>query len=166
MFVAAEIFFERFEFLVCSTFNHTQCGRTCACAVACLCPHNSISNVVVSVTIHDKVHIYQRCSKNMKPETLLAEHQGKCLSCKSFVIFVFCVCVCVSVSLCLCLCLCVSVSLCFVVVVEGGRGRRRETTRTIWLLIPARASLKIAETEQLYLVKRMIGGIGDMLFSI
>ena len=45
------LFFERFEFLVCSKFNHTQCGRTCACAVACLCPHNSISNVVVSVTI-------------------------------------------------------------------------------------------------------------------
>ena len=41
---------ERFEFLVCSKFNHTQCGRTCACAVACLSPHNSISNVVVSVT--------------------------------------------------------------------------------------------------------------------
>ena len=30
------IFFERFEFWVCSNFNHTQCGRTCACAVACL----------------------------------------------------------------------------------------------------------------------------------
>ena len=40
IFVAAEIiFFERFEFLVCSKFSHTQCGRTCACAVACLCPH-------------------------------------------------------------------------------------------------------------------------------
>ena len=38
--------------------------------------------------------------------------------------------------------------------------------RTIWLLIPARASLNIAETEQLHQVKRMIGGIGDMLFSI
>ena len=34
------ILFERFA----------QCGRTCACAVACLCPHNSISNVVVSLT--------------------------------------------------------------------------------------------------------------------
>ena len=34
-------FFEGFEFLVCS----------CECAVACLCPHNSISNVVASVTI-------------------------------------------------------------------------------------------------------------------
>ena len=41
-------------------------------------------------------------------------------------------------------------------------GRRRgETNRTIW----AKVSLKIAETEQLYQVKRMIGGIGDMLFS-
>ena len=51
--VAKIIFFGRFEFLVCSKFNHMQCGRTCACAVACLHPHNSISNVVVSLTIHD-----------------------------------------------------------------------------------------------------------------
>ena len=54
-FVAKIIFFERFEFLVCSKFNHTQCGRTCACAVACLCPQNSNSNVVVSLTIHDDI---------------------------------------------------------------------------------------------------------------
>ena len=53
-------FVERFEFLVCSKFNHTQCGRTCACAVACLYPRISISNVVASVTIHDDIytHIY------------------------------------------------------------------------------------------------------------
>ena len=51
-------FFVRFEFLVCSKFNHTQCSRTCACAVACLRPHNSISNVVVSLTIHDNINIY------------------------------------------------------------------------------------------------------------
>ena len=43
-------FFERFEFLVCSI---THCGRTCACAAACLHPHNSNSNVVVSLTVHD-----------------------------------------------------------------------------------------------------------------
>ena len=57
------------NFLVCSKFNHTQCGRTCACAVACLSPHNSISNVVVSLTIHDNVHMQKTCSKkkNMKP---------------------------------------------------------------------------------------------------
>ena len=75
MFVAAEIyFFERIEFMVCSKFNHTQCGRTCACAVACVYPHNSISNVVVSLTIHGQhinkyiyIYIYQKCSKNMKP---------------------------------------------------------------------------------------------------
>ena len=61
--------FERFrEFLeLISRFEFEQCGRTCACAVACLSPHNSISNVVVSVTIHDNVHIYQRCCKNMIP---------------------------------------------------------------------------------------------------
>ena len=64
-------FFERFEFLVCSKFNQTQCGRTCACAVACLCPHNSITNVVVFVTIHDDtdvhVNIFRDVAKNMKP---------------------------------------------------------------------------------------------------
>ena len=49
-------FFERFEFLVCSKFNHAPCGRTCA--VACLHTHNSISNVVASVTIHDDKYIY------------------------------------------------------------------------------------------------------------
>ena len=58
IFVAAEIFFfERFDFLVCSKFKHTQCGRTCACAVACLYPHSSISNVVAFVTIHDDKYI-------------------------------------------------------------------------------------------------------------
>ena len=66
-------FCERFEFLVCSKFNHTQCGRTCARAVACLPPHNSISNVVVSLTIHDiyiyiYMYIFERdVAKNMKP---------------------------------------------------------------------------------------------------
>ena len=57
--------------------------------------------------------------------------------------------------------LCVVVVLVVVVVVVEG-GRRRETNRTIW----AKVSLKIAETEQPYQVKRMIGGIGGMLFSI
>ena len=41
-------FFERFEFLVCS----------CECAVACLCPRNSISNVGASLTIDDNIYIY------------------------------------------------------------------------------------------------------------
>ena len=65
----------------------------------------------------------------------------------------------------MCCVLCVVV---VVVVEEGGEGRRRrrETDRTIWLLIPARASRKIAETEQHYQVKRMIKGIESMLFSI
>ena len=42
----------------CSKFNHTQCGRTCACTVACLCPNNSISSVVVSVTTFVYVQIF------------------------------------------------------------------------------------------------------------
>ena len=48
-FVVAKIFFlEGFEFLVCS----------CECAVAFLCPRNSISNVVVSLTVHDNIYTY------------------------------------------------------------------------------------------------------------
>ena len=50
-------FFWWFEFLMCSGFNHMQWDSTCACAVACLHPHNSISNVVVSLTIHDNTFI-------------------------------------------------------------------------------------------------------------
>ena len=42
------IFFERFEFLV----------RSCECAVAWLCPRNSISNVVASLTVHDNIYIH------------------------------------------------------------------------------------------------------------
>ena len=41
-------FFEGFEFLVFS----------CECAVACLYPRNSISNVVVSLTVHDNIYTY------------------------------------------------------------------------------------------------------------
>ena len=53
-------FFERFEFLVCSKFNHTQCGRTCACAVACLCQHNSIIQITQSPNT--------RCNAKFIPE--------------------------------------------------------------------------------------------------
>ena len=41
-------FFEGFEFLV----------RSCECAVACLCPRISISNVAASLTIDDNIYIY------------------------------------------------------------------------------------------------------------
>ena len=44
-----KFFFERFEFLV----------RSCECAVACLCPRNSISNVVASVMIHDSIPFFK-----------------------------------------------------------------------------------------------------------
>ena len=50
-------FHERFEFWVCSKFNHMQRDCACACAVACLHPHNSISNVVVSVTIEGESQV-------------------------------------------------------------------------------------------------------------
>ena len=58
IFVVAEFFSKRFEFLVCSHFNHMQRDCTCACAVACLHSLNSISNVVASVTIHDNIYMY------------------------------------------------------------------------------------------------------------
>ena len=86
------------------------------------------------------------------------------MTCKSFVILGFCLCLSVSVSVCLCVCVCLCLCvLCVVVVVvveEGGERRTGETNRTIWLLTPAKVSLKIAETEQLYQARRMIGGIG------
>ena len=57
-FCRRDFFFERFEYLVCSKFNHVQRDCTCACAVACLHPHNSFSNVVVSLTIHDHIFLH------------------------------------------------------------------------------------------------------------
>ena len=65
-------FLGEFDFLEWSKFNHTQRDCTCACVVACLHQHNSISNVS-SLTIHDnekKKRIYLLISdeaKNMKP---------------------------------------------------------------------------------------------------
>ena len=67
-----KIFLSDSNFLVCSKFNHMQRDCTCACAVACLHPHNSISNVVASVTIHDDKYVYiynfsEMWQKSMKP---------------------------------------------------------------------------------------------------
>ena len=53
--------------------------------------------------------------------------------------------------------------MCVVVVVEEGEGE--ESNRTMSQLIPSAVSLRIAETEQLYQAKRMIGGIGSVLLS-
>ena len=55
----------------------------------------------------------------------------------------WCVCVC---------CLCSVVSLCWLLCV-------------LCVLIPSAISVKIAETEPPYQVKRLIGGLGDVLFS-
>ena len=158
-------FFERFEFLVCSKFNHMQRDCSCACAVACLYPHNSISNVVASVAIHDNINIFTRdvCKKNKTivegRKLLSTKHHGK-VSDVQIVRY------CWVLSLCLCLCLCV---LC-IVCCSGGRGggggggggrgeeKERETNRTIRWLIPSAVSLRTAEDEQLHQVKRMIGG--------
>ena len=43
--------------------------------------------------------------------------------------------------------------------------RKRKTNRTISQQVPSAVSLRITETEQLYQVKRMIGGIGNVLCS-
>ena len=40
--------------------------------------------------------------------------------------------------------------------------RNRKTNRTISQLVPSAVSLRITETEQLYQVKRMIEGIGNV----
>ena len=40
----------------CVQSSITHSGRSCACAVACVCPQNSNWNVVVSVTIHDDTY--------------------------------------------------------------------------------------------------------------
>ena len=57
-------------------------------------------------------------------------------------------------------------------IVEGRKSfvnfgfRWRKTNRTIRWLVPSAVSLWRAGVEQLYQVKRMFGGIGNMLFSI
>ena len=77
----------------------------------------------------------------------------------------------VSVSLCLCVLRVVSLSwwswLLFVVEEVRERGGRGETKRTIRLLIPAKVfPQEYLKLNSFYQVKQMIGGIGDMLFSI
>ena len=108
----------------------TTCNKTVHVHVLwpVLYPHNSISNVVVSLTIHDNIHIYvwiqalwqktwNYCGRSKASST---EHHGKCLTCESFVKLGFCL-----LSLCLCLCLCV---LCFVCCC-GARGCGRSGGR-------------------------------------
>ena len=138
---------------MCSKFSHVQRDCTCACAVACLCPHCSISNVVASVTIHDNMKIFLRdVAKKMKPLWKVKGFFNRTswkvsdvqIVRKTWVLSSS------SVSVSVCCVLCVAVVL-VVVVVEGGEEevagrRRRESNRTIW----AKVSLKIAQTEQPY----------------
>ena len=90
-FSVSEIICERID--LCSKFNHKQCGRTCACSGASFYQHNSTSNVLASVTIHDDSFLITYFQE-------LTEHHGKCRTCESFVI----------ICLCLSLCFCLSVS--------------------------------------------------------
>ena len=152
---------------MCSKFKHMQRDCTCACPVACLYSHNSISNVMVSLTIHENtdiyIFIYQRSLQ--KHETFV---EGPCLFSPNIVEsvfranrslylgFVFFLCLSISLSVSVC----VSQSVCCVLLWcswlwwwwREGRGGRcggegeRLIDRTIW----AKVSLKIAETEQLY----------------
>ena len=82
-----------------------------------------------------------------------------------------------SLSLCCVLCVVVVLVVVVVVVVERRkreeRRRRRETNRTIWSKFPSRLADSLRSVpqdkngaEQPHQVKRMIGGIGNMLFSI
>ena len=99
-------FFERFEFFGVFKFQtHTQCGRTCACAVACWHTHNSISNVVVSVIHDDKcIHMYMKPLWKVKGFCNRTSWKASDMQIvrKTWVLSSFSV----SVSLCLCLCLC------------------------------------------------------------
>ena len=140
--------------------SRTPCGCTCACVVACLHPHKSISNVVVSLMIHDYIYfaLYTRdAAKNMEPlwkvKGFFNRTSWKVSDVQNvretWVLSFFSVCVSLSVSACCVLCVVVVLVVVVLVVVEereGGReGRRRgETNRIIW----AKVSLKIAETEQ------------------
>ena len=140
-------------------------------------PHNSISNVVID---DSRYHPYLCLNTSVVAKNVKLWWKVKGIfnrtSWKVSDVWIvrktwFCL---LSLSLSLCLCL----SLCCVLCCCGARGcgesggregggregrreggrRRGETNRTIW----ATNSLKIAETEQPYQVKRMIGGIGDM----
>ena len=61
IFVVADFFFfERFDFL--RVQSSITCNEICHVHVlwrVCTHPHNSISNVVVSVTIHDNIYMYK-----------------------------------------------------------------------------------------------------------
>ena len=107
-------FFEQFEFLVCSKCNHTQCGRTCACAVACLYPHNSTSNVVASVLWKVKGS-FNRTSWKVSDVQIVRETWVV----SSFSLCLF-VCICVSLSLFVVCCVLLWCSWLWLWWVEGG----------------------------------------------
>ena len=125
--------------------------HVCACVVACLCPHNFISNVVASVTIHEmqqkkhetfvRMHVHTHLHLHFNTRTHTHTHVRVRVRVRSVIV---------------CCCRCG---------LWWKRERRKETNRKQSQLIPS-AVLRIAETERLYQAQGMIGGIGDMLFSI
>ena len=120
----------------CVQTSITHSGRTCACAVACLYTHTSIPNVVASVTIHDDQYFYLLFYEIQKKT---CNHCGRSQAlstehhgkCQMFKSFV----------------------------ILGFWWR--VTNRTIRWLIPSQCHPRRAGVEQLYQVKRMIGGIGS-----
>ena len=96
---------------------HTPCGCKCACAVACLCPHNSISNIVVSLTIHDDMYMFMYLSLRDVAKTWNHCGRSKTSSCAhtrtlsytdtykytyTYIYMYMYMCVCVSVCVCVC----------------------------------------------------------------
>ena len=160
--VVAEIFFERFEFLACSKFNHTHNVAVHVHVLWPVCTHTiPFLNVVASVTgsllhVYLYVYIYKRCLQNMKhcgrSKALSTEHHGKFLTCKSFVTLGF-----VSVSVCCVLCVVV------VVVEEGGReANGRDQSNHLVADSPPKFPSRERKLNSFIKVKRMIGGIGNM----
>ena len=84
--------------------------------------------------------------------------------CVRLCVCVWCVFLCVGV--CVCVCDRVGV-LCVWEGEEGGSGGGGDGGWVgVVFVVPSAVSLRTAETEQLYQGKRMIRGIGNMLFSI
>ena len=106
----------------------------------------------------------------------------QCVSCVSCVSVCLCVCVWAWAWACVCDCVCVCMCMCACTCGGGGGGQSQENLQWRLQEILTRKSFviqiepshvwffqrffRIAETVQLYQIERMIGGIGNMSFSI
>ena len=135
--------------------------------VACLHPHNSLSNVLVSVTIHHDmfIYIYQNNRRDVAKNMKTLWKVINIYMCAYTYTFTH-----VHMHIHLLLRVCVSFSLLLRVVAVAvsscggeGRGGRRQT-ETVTTDSSA-VSLRIAGTGQLYQAQRKFGGIGNVLLS-